>query len=65
MAVTSITQGGPDGQGEEGLWEDICYRIGCARARQEAEERLQALEQRLYQQRPGTGGWKDFGNAPY
>jgi hypothetical protein len=62
MAGISITQRGAGCQREEQLWEDVCYRIGCARARQEAEERLQALEQRLDQQRPGewqVEGWRE------
>lgn len=62
MALTSITQSEPSWQGEEELWEDACYRTGCARARQEAEERLQALEQRVDQQRPGewrVEGWRE------
>jgi hypothetical protein len=62
MAVTSITQSEPSCQGEAESWEDTCYRLGCARARQEAEERLRALEQKLDQQRPRewqVEGWRE------
>jgi hypothetical protein len=60
MATTSILQEATTSQQSEGqLWEEECFQIGCAKAREEAQRRLQVLEARLHQQRPQ--GWMVVG----
>jgi hypothetical protein len=57
MATTKILQQGkPCQQEEDQLWEEVCYQKGCAKAREEAQQYLQALGERLHQQRPR--GWE-------
>ncbi|RMF94346.1 MAG: hypothetical protein D6736_00225, partial [Nitrospinota bacterium] len=50
---------GQEAQARDQDWEEECYRLGCASARREAVQRLQALEQRLHAHRPAS--WKDKG----
>lgn len=70
MAVTTIPQEEivcqqqeqPIGCTQDMLWEEECYRIGCAKAREEAEQWLKSLEERLNQQRPKgwlVVGWRE------
>jgi hypothetical protein len=43
-------------------WEGDCYQLGCAAARHAACQRLQTLERRLHDQRPGgwqVKGWRE------
>jgi hypothetical protein len=40
-------------------WEEESYRQGCAYARQQAVDKLQAIEEKLYARRPS--GWKVIG----
>jgi hypothetical protein len=63
MVTTSVAYG-PSAQSEVATpspsWEEECYQAGCALARELAQQKLQALEEYLFQCRPPTWGVKGF-----
>ncbi|GIX48161.1 MAG: hypothetical protein KatS3mg131_2372 [Candidatus Tectimicrobiota bacterium] len=64
--VTQMARAGQGCQDTDRQWEEACYRMGCEQARQEARCWLQAMEQRLHEQRPAswrTLGWRASGDA--
>lgn len=55
MAINNVSKDQQLCQAQDEQWEQECYRIGCALAREEAQSRHEWIEERLYSQRPQ--GW--------
>ncbi len=52
--ITYKTSTQPEPPGQDCKWEEECYQQGCEFARSQAIQRLKALEEHLYNQRPAT-----------
>ena len=56
MATSIVTLSGDFAAAQAQAWEEYWYQQGCAWAQKQAEDYLMALDEALYEQRPG--GWR-------